>query len=92
MINPNDPAFSGTTGPGISVRTYLAAAALSGIMARNTGFSGVDAAQAVKAVDLMIAELNKGSIGSIGGSIGAASSTGNKTLNVGSPSIDFPGR
>jgi hypothetical protein len=91
MINPNDPAFPGT-GPGLSVRTYLASAALTGIMARNTGFSGVDAAQAVKAADLMIAELNKGSIGSIGstGSMGAASNAGK--LNVGTPSIDFPGR
>jgi hypothetical protein len=64
------------------------------MMARNTGFSAVDATQVVQAADLVIAELNKGAIGSIGstGSMGAASSTGNKTLNVGTPSIDFPGR
>jgi hypothetical protein len=88
-INPTDPAFPGT-GPGINVRTYLAASALSGWMARNTGFSAFDAEQLVKATDLVIAELNKGAIGSIGstGSMGAASSTGNKTLNVGTPSID----
>ena len=53
------------------------------MLARNTGFSGVDAAELVKAVDLVIAELNKGSLGSIGstGSMGAASSTGKKTLD-----------
>lgn len=84
-IDPNDPAS------GISVRTYLASTALSGMLARNTGFSGVDAAELVKAVDLVIAELNKGSLGSIGstGSMGAASSTGKKTLDLGgTPNVD----
>jgi hypothetical protein len=88
MITHNDPAS------GINVRTYLAAAALAGKMAKDTGFSAADAAEVVKAAELVIAELNKGSIGSIGstGSIGAATNTGNKTINVGTPSIDFPGR
>jgi hypothetical protein len=85
MITHNDPAS------GINVRTYLAAAALAGKMAKDTGFSAADATEVVKAAELVIAELNKGSIGSTG-SIGAATNTGNKTINVGTPSIDFPGR
>jgi hypothetical protein len=77
-INPTDSAFPGTTGAGINVRTYLAAAALSGVMARNTGFSGVDAEHLVKAVDLLIAELNKGSL-----SIGQTPSVGPASTNPG---------
>lgn len=69
MLNPTDPVFSGSGG--IDVRTYLAAAAFTGMMARNTGFSVVDAAQAVKAADLLIVELNK-----------APAGTGGPTLQV----------
>ena len=75
-INPNDPAS------GINVRTCLAAAALNGHLASGKTFS---AAEVVKAADSVIAELNKGAISSATGPIGAASSTGNQTLNVGTP-------
>ncbi len=83
-MNPNDPAS------GISVRTYLAAAALAGKMSKDVSFTAEDATNVVKAADLVIAELNKSSIGSVSstGSMGAASSTGNKTLNVGTPNVD----
>lgn len=75
-LTPNDPAS------GINVRTYLAAAGLAGRMSKDIGFTAEDAALVVKAADLVIAELNRGAIAGSTGSIGAASSTGNKTLNV----------
>ncbi len=78
-IYPNDPAS------GINIRTHIAAAALSGMMASGRTF---DAVEIVKAADSVIAELNKGSIGSITStaSVGAASSSmANKTLNFGTP-------
>ena len=85
-INPNDPAFAGT-GPGINVRTYLTAVALSGRMSKELAFTAEDAVGVVKAADLVIAELNKGGIAiSTGGTMGAASSSGNQTLNVGGAS------
>ena len=83
-IKPTDPASE------INVRTYLAAKALAGRMTKDLGFTAEDAALVVKAADLVLAELNKGSVGSISqtGSIGAASSTGNLKVNTGSPSVD----
>ena len=86
-INPTDSAFPGTNGAGINVRAYLAASALSGMMANGQTFSAASAADVVKAADLVIAELNKGALGSISstGSMGEASSGGNLKLNTGTP-------
>ncbi len=79
-MNPNDPAS------GINLRTYLAAAALAGKMAKDVSFTAEDATNVVKAADLVIAELNKGSIGSVSStaSVGAASSVAS-SLKVAGP-------